>query len=351
MQVACCDEEVLEVINKYFSLKNKYQTKLSKQKQKLISDTTLSKKERKQKYLKMPKLCVNCGKEGGTFFSESNRTYLAECRANPRCNLAIEVKMPEFKMRQEILKDYEVDNEDIKMNIISTRLLYIFGYMSESDAIGNFTALKDELNEIDDTINLLTGGILMIMNNPTKNLQIEENKVKLHNLITELKNLKKLYDEENASEILTEMVELQIKKIHPLVETIRLLKYGYNVVEYNENDNTYHLVQDVATPLDMELNFNGEKAVIVRNSEEEVPQEKTDEKVQKTVPVTKPVSIAKTAPAVVDIPPMPMPPFDTEKLAIAEKRAQMFKDAYDKGSVPYEQYRDLLSQSNKRTNN
>jgi hypothetical protein len=143
-----------------------------------------------------------------------------------------------------------------------------------------------------------------------------------------LKNLKTLYEEDKSPEILTEMVELQIKKIHPLVETIRLLKYSYNTVEYNENDETYHLVQEVATPRELELNFDGEKEVIVKSFDQEAPQKPIAEAEKK-------VEIMKE-----QIPRAPIPPFDEAKLAIMEKRVSMLEKEYEKDIRAYGEYID-----------
>jgi hypothetical protein len=321
MQPVCCDEEILDAINRYFSLKTKYQTKLDKQKQKLISDSTLSKKERRQKYFKMPKLCINCNKEGGTLFSEKNRTYIAQCQAKPRCNLDVEIRMPKFEMREKAIKDYETDNEIFKSTVIMTKLSYIFGYLSEEQAVTEFNKLKDELKEIDDTLIYLTGKMLMLLNNPTKKINIEENNVKLQDLIRELKTLKKMYEEENAPEVLTEMVELQIKKIFPLVETTRLLKYSYNVIEFNEDDNTYHLIQEVAMPEQMEIKFDDQEATIIKNFDDETTEKKIE-----VLPETKIIKESEQVKIVEEkIPRAPSPPFDKTKLAIAEKRLIMLE--------------------------
>ncbi len=56
-------------------------------------------------------------------------------------------------------------------------------------------------------------------------------------------------------------VEIYINKLLPLLEKMMKLKYSKNEVIYNENDNTYHLIQNKYTFKDIEFNLGEEKVV------------------------------------------------------------------------------------------
>ena len=68
------------------------------------------------------------------------------------------------------------------------------------------------------------------------------------------------YDGNTNETYLKDMVEIYIRDIKPLVETVKTAKYKHNFIDDNENDNTRELIQceyinsDLYIPLDSQNN-------------------------------------------------------------------------------------------------
>ena len=56
-------------LNEYYKLKSKYENEIMKSKKIIMNDSSLSSKEKRQKYLQLKPKCINCKRPGGTIFS------------------------------------------------------------------------------------------------------------------------------------------------------------------------------------------------------------------------------------------------------------------------------------------
>ena len=105
---------------------------------------------------------------------------------------------------------------------------------------------------------------LLITDNPTKFNNIETSTTRLYLHIQELQILMKDFNTEQKEELINDAVELYKSKILPTADRIRNLKYAYNAVEYDEDNNTYHLIQDPYTIVQLEKNI-GQTIKIIKN--------------------------------------------------------------------------------------
>ena len=81
--------DILDAINEYYKLKLKYDTTKENEIKKYISDSGLSKKQKREKFSRFKVKCVNCGRVGGTEFSSKNRKLKALCKASPPCKFQL----------------------------------------------------------------------------------------------------------------------------------------------------------------------------------------------------------------------------------------------------------------------
>ena len=105
---------------------------------------------------------------------------------------------------------------------------------------------------------------LLITDNPTKFNNIETSTTRLYLHIQELQILMKDFNTEQKEELINDAVELYKSKILPTADRIRNLKYAYNAVEYDEDKNTYHLIQNPYTIVQLEKNI-GKTITIIKN--------------------------------------------------------------------------------------
>ena len=107
-------------LNEYFKLKNTYEVEIMKNKKKIMNNSTLSNKEKRQEYLKLKPKCINCKRPGGTIFSvklfsdesKNRKTDYREFRSrcgiisNP-CNLNITIQTGLYNFLPDVIKQYE----------------------------------------------------------------------------------------------------------------------------------------------------------------------------------------------------------------------------------------------------
>ena len=253
-----------EAISNYYKLKFQYESKINDFKRKIIGNPSLTKKEKRSRFLKFIPKCIICKRNGGSIFSNKDRILKAVCGASPPCKLDIEIEHGEYTSREYAVKLLSENFEKLKTSIIRTKLDLLFNYIDESSAVKNFEEKKKELNEAGEMYNFFLTDTLLITDNPTKFNNIETSTTRLYLHIQELQILMKDFNTEQKEELINDAVELYKSKILPTADRIRNLKYAYNAVEYDENNNTYHLIQNPYTIVQLEKNI-GQTIKIIKN--------------------------------------------------------------------------------------
>lgn len=262
------DSEITNSIDNYYKLKQKYDASIDKKKQKIISNTSLSIKAKRQKIKEIKKICVNCGNIGGSIFKNTENALIAVCDCNPACNLNINIKRGYFaNIRTECHNLYEKINE-IQSSIISTKLDVLFSYRSEDDAIKIFKKLRRDLSGATKLYNTVLREYLDIVTRGPHAKRIDELKTNLFIAFEQLKEISNTYDRldksvESGDALLNEMVEKYINEILPIVTEIRELTYTLSKVEITDEE--AELVQNPYTI--SELYIAGiEKPQIITNT-------------------------------------------------------------------------------------
>jgi hypothetical protein len=256
----------IEAISNYYKLKSQYESKINDFKRKLLGNAGLTKKEKRKKFKSFVPKCIVCKKNGGTVFSNKNRTLKAVCGASPPCNLDIEIAHGMYVSREVIVKLLKEEFEEIKTSIIMTKLNLLFNYINEPTAIKLFEEKRKELNDVGENYKNKLTETLLITDNPTKKNNIEKSLTTLYLTIQQLQTLISDFDAENNEQLITDAVELYKGRILPTAERIRNLKYSYNAVEYNDDNNTYHLIQDAYTIVQLETDVMNETIKVIKNN-------------------------------------------------------------------------------------
>ena len=260
------DQDIInkEAISNYYKLKFQYESKIQDFKRKILGNTSLTKKEKRSRFSKFVPKCIICKRNGGSIFSNKNRILKAVCGASPPCKLNIEIEHGEYTSRENAVKILSENFEKLKTSIIRTKLDLLFNYIDESSAVKNFEEKKKELNEAGEMYRGFLTDTLLITDNPTKFNNIETATSRFYLYIQELQILMKDFNTEQNEELINEAVELYKSKILPTADRIRNLKYAYNAVEYDEKNNTYHLIQNPYTIVQLEKNI-GQTIKIIKN--------------------------------------------------------------------------------------
>lgn len=262
--MSCCSSDILEAIDQYYKLKDKYEMKLNKEKQKILSISGLSNKEKKARYARVKKLCVNCNRDGGTIFSNKNRILKAICGASSPCKLDIEIQLGEYDSKLNVFNYNKQYKEQSELDIIKIKLNLLFNFIEESEAVQLYQEKKGIYTENQKDYHSLLTDILMITDNPTKLNNLNDSIVSLYEHIETLKELHKSYTSEEKNEFIKDMIDLYNNKILPNADRIRNLTYNYNNVDENE-DGIYQLIQKPYTLFQLEMN-SGNKEKLIKNN-------------------------------------------------------------------------------------
>ena len=255
-----------DAISTYYKLKHKYDNQIEKEVTKIIKNGNYTNKEKRKQFdkFKQSRKCVNCGNLGGTIFKQDNNILSAKCgHIEKPCKLDIQLQRAHHSnINEEIDKLNKIININ-KVNTISSKLDFLFGYTSQSATLDEFNKSKTELiNEVKkyQVINEL---YLNIVYNLSQIKQLSANNDNLLVFINSLKDLIKNFEETGNVTFLKDAIELYINNIQETVKTIRNLKYSNNTVEYNDSDNTYHLIQEPYTLAQLQISINDTKNKII----------------------------------------------------------------------------------------
>ena len=150
------------------------------------------------------------------------------------------------------IKELEKDNQQYKNEIIDDKNKLLFGYISSENAIDNFEKLKDTVNDINFLLNLNYETLFQVVDNKNTEESVEKLKEETYILINDIKQSIKDYNSTNDIQLVRDSVEIYINQLQPKLKELMALKYKSNLVEYNDEDNTYALIQRKYTILDME---------------------------------------------------------------------------------------------------
>ena len=255
------DAKFMKAMKHYYVLKEQYDTILQKQKQKIMSIDNLSKREKRDRYIRTIKKCINCKKPGGTIFTNTNGRLKAVCGSVEQCNLNIELFKSKFINSREEVRLYLNDLNKYKTSIIMTKLDFLFGYKSEEETVSTFEKCRLEIAKITDKIYQIEKEINIndFSNNKENQNLIKQLEKQLYMDINTLKQIYVDYLKDKKVELIKDMVELYLTKIKIQAEEIRKLTYMYTGIE--NDDGIYKLIEEPYTIDKMEI--PDEKSVIV----------------------------------------------------------------------------------------
>lgn len=262
------NRDYLEALNNYYKMKFNYENEFNKDKNKIIKNETLSWKEKRKEFNALKKKCVNCKRPVGTVFSNTyddknfTRVLKAVCGdlQNP-CPLQLIINSGYFDLiTNNILKD-EKDIEDAKVSVIKDKNNLLFNYITTEEAIQNFEHFKNEIKEIASSLEVTNELFISVTDNPEKIEAIKKLQLNVYNLIKEIKVTIKEFSETNNTLLIQDAVSIYVNRLNPKLNQLISMKYMTNRVDFDENDATYHLIQEKTNIQSLEYNYGKTEVV------------------------------------------------------------------------------------------
>ena len=238
------EDKFLRALQSYFRIKSSYDSAFTRKKNKIIRNTNISLREKKERVNNIKMKCVLCKRNVGTLFSHKGKHYRAICgdRVQP-CNLNIDLEagsiiniLSSLEMMQQVYL------EDVT-NIMKAKLDLLFNFKSEDEVLAEFEQINESLKANNKIIKHYTDLRDDMIESEEKREKLEDLDNGINVLIEEFKKLITQYKKEKQIAVLKEAMELQQTKLAPLLAERTKTRYAYNEIEQNPHDETFHLVQ------------------------------------------------------------------------------------------------------------
>jgi len=269
-------------LNTYFKLKAAYEANIKKEKIQISNLPGLSWREKRNEYAKIKHKCINCKRPVGSIFStktnNNERQYVALCgdRKTP-CPLDIKINLG---IVLDITEDIRHDEEKIdnyKRLIILDKNDLLFGYITATTAVARFDKIKEDVADATKIYEFTLEQYLNIVDNVEKKEELKKLKLEFYNNLDNFNAMIQQYKKTQNTQFIIDAVELYNTTMQPRVNEILKNTYSYNGVEYNEDDNTYHLIQIPISIEDHEwdISEHGQKIISMKTGLEKFSQRKT----------------------------------------------------------------------------
>jgi Leucine-rich repeat (LRR) protein len=223
-----------EALNKYFKLKQSYQTKVYKNK-KQIYENEPNKRIARTKIAALKPKCIKCKRAVGTIFTKTKNRYLAMCGdTTTPCALNIEIFNGNFKNIYYFFNLFSEDVANIKDTIITQKLDTIFNYISEEKSVELFKKEIHLYNQDSNIKHEYFEKYERIFNNEENQKTTAEKWQSIYALIEDGRKLLTEYKETGNRELLKLVVQTQVNDILPEIRNLRLL--NNKIMEIDERE-------------------------------------------------------------------------------------------------------------------
>lgn len=214
----------------------------------------------KRKTKTQPIKCINCNKDGGTIFSNTDGILIAKCNATKHCKLDIEIHRGKIIQLTDLENSLYKNLNEYKSKIVCLKLDLMFGYTDEENTIELFKKNSLLLSN-NEKLLYECHNYEFIMNKDREKL-LNEYKETMNTELNDVKMMLNKYNEDkNNHKIIEDITTKYVQVIYPLIEKIRDTKYKTSIVECDDND--CKLIQHEFNIEDMEM-YVADKTTIVR---------------------------------------------------------------------------------------
>ena len=126
----------------------------------------------------------------------------------------------------------------------------MFAFSSEREIGTRFSEVRDNYMKSNKLYRNTLQNYKSTINREDKQEEITRKKIELNKYVAELKEMIERYKKSERDEFITEVNQIYMEKIIPLVDKIRELSSSYQKIEFNNNH--YNLIKNPYTIHDLE---------------------------------------------------------------------------------------------------
>ena len=240
--------EYNDALNTYYKLKTAYENAYNSDKNKIIKMKGLSWKEKRVEFAKLKPKCVNCKRPVGSLFLTSSqkgeRSLIAKCgdKINP-CPLNIVINLGYIiNLDKELVND-EKSISDVKREIIFDKNDLLFGYITSKEAVEKFDDIKESFATTSSNYEFLMQTFNEIVDNKEKKEELKTQEAEAQLMFDNIKRMMKDFERTQDVQFVNDVVELYVRELTPKLNAIMKQKYALSLVDYDESDGVYKLIQ------------------------------------------------------------------------------------------------------------
>jgi hypothetical protein len=217
--------------------------------------------------------CINCKRPVGTIFSikhsgnpnDDFRELKAICGSlTEPCSLNININAGVTYNMMDHIKELEKDIENYKNEIIEYKNKMLFGYTKTETAVENFDNIKGAINDTSFLLNINYEHLFDVVDNKITNESISKLKEEIYILVNEIKMSIKKFDSTGNVQFVRDSIDIYVNQMETKLKDLLTLKYKVNLVEFDESEGVYRLIQKKTGIADLEdsyiapsvINFN-----------------------------------------------------------------------------------------------
>ena len=259
-------EDYLKAFEKFLEAKHKHDKKIQNEKRKL--DPNLSLKEKREKIKNFRPPCLKCRKRVGNLFINKKGNLKIKCGSSRSpCNLTFDVKKPTIINLKKEINSLLVSINDIKEEIIKSKLDFLFKLKTEDVVTENFNSLKEEYNNLNAQLISYQIQLEDQTNIQERDKQLEIENIKLQEMIKLYSDNIKEYSSSEDSEMLTVAIKTYIDEIIPIQLKSRDLKYRLmGVKNIKSNDKKWLINFEAETIISVEKGEVGKNRLIQKRN-------------------------------------------------------------------------------------
>ena len=216
-------------IASFYKLKQAYEERRTRQKQRIRQDASLTKEQKRQKVLAIKVPCPSCGKSGGATFNREGNKLLASCDSSGPCDLSMRVEIGVFADVRTLAKDAATKLTSLENRVIRLKLGVVLGYLTSEEAREEFESLRAGVKQASESVADLDARAIRVVGGAANAKALAVAESEFQEALAQSRELANAPDA-NVQAQVHALVTLNIETITPVAERIRQLRYVVNRV-------------------------------------------------------------------------------------------------------------------------
>jgi hypothetical protein len=252
-------ESVNDTIYNYYKIKNEYEETIRKEKRSILKNNKLeSSDEKRKEYNKYKPKCYACKQSGGTIFAtklnkEAVRIASAVCgHVQDPCGLHIEINLGNYDLLKNVIDTDQKNYTILKNMVIANKNQMLFGYKTAENVLENYEEIKEKISDYSYLLEQNIQDYFNIMDSSEKKDNFKQLTKKSYAHIQKIKECIHEFDTTNNKQFVQDAVGIYVNELTPVLKELMQTKYSNSTVLYDDDTNTYNLVQQMYTIEDVE---------------------------------------------------------------------------------------------------